>query len=57
MAGPLDHWTKIKDSQILSSDSSYMAGPLDLWTKNKIHRLYQVILHKWLDHWTFGPKS
>ena len=35
MAGPLDLWTKIKGSQIISYDSSKMAGLLDLWTKIK----------------------
>ena len=51
----MDFWTKIKDSQILSRYSSKMAGPLELWTKIKNQRLYQVTLHKSLDHWTFEP--
>ena len=57
MAGTLDHWTEIKNSQIISSD---LHKWLEHWTigpKSKIHRLYQVIYHKGLKHWTIGPKS
>ena len=58
MAGPLDLWTKIKDSQILSSNSSKTAGPLDLWTKIKYSQILSCEPSKIngpLDLWTIGP--